>query len=140
MMPWYLYRPEYISIHALVKRATVVNIHTATERVISIHALVKRATRQLVQGCPYRYNFNPRPREEGDRPTVILSATGVNFNPRPREEGDEFFTAGRDTLQDFNPRPREEGDIAALEAEIKEIISIHALVKRATYIEYRQGK
>ena len=33
---------------------------------ISIHALVKRATNQLSGLICARFNFNPRPREEGD--------------------------------------------------------------------------
>ena len=32
----------------------------------------------------------------------------------------------------FNPRPREEGDILQIADELKKLISIHALVKRAT--------
>ena len=34
------------------------------------------------------FDFNPRPREEGD-PTALKFVTYVSdFNPRPREEGD----------------------------------------------------
>ena len=32
--------------------------------------------------------FNPRPREEGDRPSHYYPPCGRYFNPRPREEGD----------------------------------------------------
>ena len=56
----------YISIHALVKRATVTHAQWALGVVISIHALVKRATnvqRSHFLACA---NFNPRPRKEGD--------------------------------------------------------------------------
>ena len=38
---------EYISIHALVKRATYIYSVPFTMTVISIHALVKRATVQI---------------------------------------------------------------------------------------------
>ena len=44
----------------------------STYTTISIHALVKRAT--LFSGfplCSYSY-FNPRPREEGDRNMIII--------------------------------------------------------------------
>ena len=35
-----------------------------------------------------------------------------NFNPRPREEGDSDCSDLRNVPRDFNPRPREEGDYA----------------------------
>ena len=57
----------YISIHALVKRATLAYIIDTDVFAISIHALVKRATLGLIGTCIYNGNFNPRPREEGDR-------------------------------------------------------------------------
>ena len=55
-----------ISIHALVKRATNIIIFVHNLGFISIHALVKRAT--LVYSCitAIKRNFNPRPREKGD--------------------------------------------------------------------------
>ena len=40
---------------------------------ISIHALVKRATMYNYSNCVY-YHFNPRPREEGDQLTSTLKA------------------------------------------------------------------
>ena len=55
------------------------------------------------------------------------------FNPRPREEGDkgpQYISIG---FGDFNPRPREEGDAFITDVEYVNNISIHALVKRATY-------
>ena len=56
------------------------------------------------------------------------------FNPRPREEGDTLGVARVPTPVYFNPRPREEGDFHPLrEAAGREMISIHALVKRATH-------
>ena len=36
--------------------------------------------------------------------------------------------------QHFNPRPREEGDLATIDNFVQVIISIHALVKRATIL------
>ena len=79
---------SYISIHALVKRATAVGIRQQFVFFISIHALVKRATRFY----------------------SVLSAVVRYFNPRPREEGDHLPNLNRPYLA----------------------ISIHALVKRAT--------
>ena len=59
---------DMISIHALVKRATLLKIGVKSNKiVISIHALVKRATNyQIIFGRGILY-FNPRPREEGDQ-------------------------------------------------------------------------
>ena len=78
-----------ISIHALVKRATRLLQTRLSSHGISIHALVKRATNILkvcgICGC----DFNPRPREEGDRIVNIVHTAAVHFNPRPREEGDD---------------------------------------------------
>ena len=78
---------------------------------ISIHALVKRATFRNIRRTWADLNFNPRPREEGD-----------------------FFGGIRYLKSDyFNPRPREEGDLLKIGAKSNKIvISIHALVKRAT--------
>ena len=100
---------------------------------ISIHALVKRATlEQLVQPLDVEH-FNPRPREEGDQiydkltemraiisihalvkratfSAYVYSIVFVNFNPRPREEGDVWILKNLFSSSDFNPRPREEGD------------------------------
>ena len=42
----------------------------------------------------------------------------LNFNPRPREEGDKrgFDCGGK--VDHFNPRPREEGDVAVDNADL----------------------
>ena len=99
-----------ISIHALVKRATDVYDFYLEQFRISIHALVKRATLFSY----FHYTVSP------------------NFNPRPREEGDKGFYATLTVKLDFNPRPREEGDTVGVWQELVFFISIHALVKRAT--------
>ena len=56
---------------------------------ISIHALVKRATLALKDTSKKYVYFNPRPREEGDRGRKVSAFYLRNFNPRPREEGDK---------------------------------------------------
>ena len=56
----------YISIHALVKRATLTDTTTYNTTEISIHALVKRATPAEAENLKEIFDFNPRPREEGD--------------------------------------------------------------------------
>ena len=55
-----------ISIHALVKRATFAKALTSLTLTISIHALVKRATVVILKVNFQEWNFNPRPRKEGD--------------------------------------------------------------------------
>ena len=65
---------------------------------ISIHALVKRATLSVKASSQISNYFNPRPREEGDIASDATSATEINFNPRPREEGDD--TAFKSSLFD----------------------------------------
>ena len=56
-----------ISIHALVKRATVFVQGHDFIFFISIHALVKRATQKDIFIQVEIKHFNPRPRKEGDR-------------------------------------------------------------------------
>ena len=67
---------------------------------------------RLIDGLRKLLYFNPRPREEGDIAMCGVIVNGVNFNPRPREEGDVLASA-------FN---------------MDKVISIHALVKRATIL------
>ena len=101
---------------------------------ISIHALVKRATRFLVTSArPLRY-FNPRPRKEGDHIFLQTFNWLLNFNPRPRKEGDSGYGYRSCRSRNFNPRPRKEGDINLdFGLGLPCGISIHALVKRATF-------
>ena len=54
------------------------------------------------------------------------------FNPRPREEGDLSVRPLQFSQEYFNPRPREEGDVSVVPNTLYKLISIHALVKRAT--------
>ena len=62
-----------------------------------------------------------------------ISRPNSHFNPRPREEGDLRYKVRLDLQENFNPRPREEGDCVQHTFPTKiNIISIHALVKRAT--------
>ena len=65
-----------ISIHALVKRATVTRSIPSVRARISIHALVKRATANAVLKSSANADFNPRPREKGDMPKSLSALTG----------------------------------------------------------------
>ena len=87
-----------ISIHALVKRATVKADSILNVNLISIHALVKRATADDAELRCYIENFNPRPREEGDVVQCLRQSRKDDSNPRPREEGD-FPTFRPSTVQ-----------------------------------------
>ena len=49
---------------------------------------MKRATQDYTLNRDVPYNFNPRPREEGDSALLSTDGAELNFNPRPREEGD----------------------------------------------------
>ena len=79
---------KVISIHALVKRATYLNSYNRLPLAISIHALVKRATIFTLFHLAFKFHFNPRPREEGDSRKFTMNTKTKYFNPRPREEGD----------------------------------------------------
>ena len=77
------YSSILISIHALVKRATLSIIAIDDGIVISIHALVKRATEIFYKSKFYIYNFNPRPREEGDVATNTGDYSAATFQSTP---------------------------------------------------------
>ena len=53
-----------------MKRATVTALHHDVVGIISIHALVKRATELYEVSTDWLFDFNPRPREEGDLSAV----------------------------------------------------------------------
>ena len=101
-----------ISIHALVKRATIKGQFSPPPLLISIHALVKRAT----YGCDTAI--------DGDN----------DFNPRPREEGD-FTNHDKNTTVSISIHAlvkRATKNTTVSEENTQ--ISIHALVKRATHL------
>ena len=77
------YSTTVISIHALVKRATLFSGLITVCFGISIHALVKRATSRSRNGCFPLCNFNPRPREEGDRRCVKVADKVRVFQSTP---------------------------------------------------------
>ena len=56
-----------------MKRATLADIEWFRPTLISIHALVKRATVVLLAHVGVISYFNPRPREEGDITTGFFS-------------------------------------------------------------------
>ena len=122
---------------------------------VSIHALVRRATRSRSASLTCTWTFQSTP-SYGGRPDQTMGASAtVCFNPRPRTEGDReqiACTAGRHLFQStpsyggrrfspktfrsrpicFNPRPRTEGDDKPVLVPMPVLVSIHALVRRAT--------
>ena len=84
---------------------------------VSIHALVKRATCCSHIFTRLYIGFNPRPREEGDEKLMAVEAEWRRFNPRPREEGDDTQCRFLLLEASFNPRPREEGDMDEIALE-----------------------
>ena len=78
--------------------------------------------------------FNPRPHEEGDKICAFIDAIPVNFNPRPREEGDSSkankLTQQIISIHALVKRATKVSDVDSVELDI----SIHALVKRATIL------
>ena len=133
----------------------LLRIDSQSYKTISIHALVKRATCNKQPLLQQRTYFNPRPREEGDctkwrtyttystfqstpswrgRLTVLLLVYQIkSFQSTPSWRGRPSAEKLRNDLLNFNPRPREEGDIKLNRiCQVKDFISIHALVKRAT--------
>ena len=77
-----------ISIHALVKRATTKSLGVLLHKSISIHALVKRATTLTVTGAAIAdisiHALVKRATLLRGRRRIYY----VDFNPRPREKGD----------------------------------------------------
>ena len=94
---------------------------------------MKRATPNPCENYMIVMYFNPRPREEGDQVSRAIKVFGKYFNPRPREEGDKTIKINIRKNINFNPRPREEGDHEVVYPKNSIVISIHALVKRATF-------
>ena len=93
-----------------MKRATKYIKKINQRLAISIHALVKRATNRCKWQLPESSNFNPRPREEGDKKLVgDLDYKIISIHALVKRATEDAYLA------------REYG-----------IISIHALVKRAT--------
>ena len=99
---------------------------------ISIHALVKRATDGKLLPKQIKGDFNPRPREEGDRQFPGLTRSYRYFNPRPREEGDLFIDYIVPNLCISIHALVKRATTKSLGALPQKWISIHALVKRAT--------
>ena len=82
-----LFLSKCISIHALAKRATNHYPVAYCPHVISIHALAKRATSNLQFNAMHIFNFNPRPRKEGDLRTCLMLSPKIIFQSTPSQWG-----------------------------------------------------
>ena len=88
------YQEGDISIHALVKRATAQLTRIEKRLIISIHALVKRATFEttVFDGQTFTISIHALVKRATWR-RGVYNVGNFDFNPRPREEGD-----GRDSV------------------------------------------
>ena len=82
-------------------------------------------------------HFNPRPREEGDKPNSYYNAYATNFNPRPREEGDNYDDIQVSKYIISIHALVKRATSLKCDLHTRTVISIHALVKRATVIKMR---
>ena len=78
---------------------------TAKYYCISIHAPARGATAD--EWCRYRQagDFNPRPREGGDRLLPVTGKAQNHFNPRPREGGDLISARQPSSPEGFQSTP-----------------------------------
>ncbi len=66
-----------------MKRATIAMAKTPKVLPISIHALMKRATVITAKADYIKINFNPRPHEEGDRDILDSGVFPALFQSTP---------------------------------------------------------
>ena len=99
---------------------------------VSIHALLRRATWFARGSLIWKQSFNPRPPAEGDTRFTIPAPSGSSFNPRPPAEGDGYGYGYGGAFACFNPRPPAEGDCRSAASCSCVQVSIHALLRRAT--------
>ena len=124
-----------ISIHALVKRATIYIWITGPVVVISIHALVKRATCFNRYVTRQRNDFNPRPRKEGDPLETVEGKASCLISIHAlvkRATSVSRATQGTLTISIHALVKRATAKCLITMSRLR--ISIHALVKRATIL------
>ncbi len=106
---------------------------------ISILALTRSATCGNAKVRSQARNFNPRTHEECD-PSRLSRMPGVeHFNPRTHEECDPRMYHLLNSSSYFNPRTHEECDFFAGFHVGREIISILALTRSATFSAKRKS-
>ena len=108
------YIADFISIHALAKRATYRDTPRKFLLLISIHALAKRATLSRCKGCFFPNTFQSTPSQRGRLIALQQRAKPLLFQSTPSQRG----------------RP-----VPNAETALTTRISIHALAKRATFFK-----
>ena len=123
---------QAISIHALVKRATLYFKYFILYNIISIHALVKRATKGSHSSLCNGGNFNPRPRKEGDGATRRGSYHGrISIHALVKRATKGESRSSQLCFISIHALVKRATRLSGLVA-FTITISIHALVKRAT--------
>ena len=94
-----------LSIHALVKRATVIDNRSCAAEDLSIHALVKRATKSMqVAKTEIELSIHALVKRATWMHDAVVSAPPA-FNPRPREEGDRLLFSDITKFFNFQSTP-----------------------------------
>ena len=103
-------KKRYISIHALVKRATVRDTFFNASLGISIHALVKRATQGNFSGaCLAGISIHALVKRATSHFAFIAFQLVISIHALVKRATLVWYSIVI-VLRDFNPRPREEGD------------------------------
>ena len=110
------------------------SVTASAESVISIHALVKRATLDLQEKKKGAAYFNPRPREEGDCRCVRCSFR-KNISIHALVKRATAFSIRSTNTNSISIHALVKRATASVMFSVTaSAISIHALVKRATYL------
>ena len=118
-----------------MKRATGITTKTTNGAAISIHALVKRATPCSANNYTPVYNFNPRPREEGDDKNITNSGENTQISIHALVKRATKKLVGDLDYKIISIHALVKRATHAVPAEAENLkISIHALVKRATEV------
>ena len=132
-VPFQWYHTSGISIHAFVKMATapIVDLFSASLFQSTPSWRGRLFFRYL---CWWNVPFQSTPSWRGRLFCLLFEFNiSFNFNPRPREEGDKPASVWMRTTTSFQSTPSWRGrPFAFVPYQVQNYISIHALVKRAT--------
>ena len=145
----------HISIHALARRATIAFCQLLSARGDFNPRSRKESDALTVNTASTSVDFNPRSRKESDVASTRTRFSDLYFNPRSRKESDligAFIMTGLETFQSTlsqgerllfamlcSARQRFQSTLSQgerlridSETQLNQIISIHALARRAT--------
>ena len=131
---------DLVSIRAFARKATTASFsHKRGDGCrVSIRAFARKATRTSITAIIPTSSFNPRLREEGDKPGAGTSASGGSFQSAPSRgrRRDQVRMVERRRLFQSAPsrgrRPVEHSDVL-----LGSIVSIRAFARKATSKEAR---